>query len=42
MAKQNSAIQIKNYEKVIEYIQKSSERQIRELKMKIKKFQNNI
>ena len=40
MKKQNSAIQIKNYEKVIKYIEESSQRQIRELKMKIKKLQS--
>lgn len=40
MKKQNSAIQIKNYEKAIEYIKESSERQIRELKIKIRKLKS--
>jgi hypothetical protein len=38
MKKQNSAIQIKNNEKVIENIQKIWEQQIRKLKIKKKKL----
>lgn len=40
MKKQNSAILIENYEKIIKYIRESSERQIRELKIKIRKLKS--
>lgn len=41
MKKQNSAIQIKNYEKIIKYIEKSSNQQITNLKLKIKEIKQS-